>query len=121
MKYEIKGQIKGGKNNIVITRTGRRFPKASWAKWRDEAVKQILAQKPLTFDIITSKVKATVLYVRGDERRRDMPATIDAIWHTLERAGIVKDDCLITELIWIDGGLSRTDPKAIIQLDAIAI
>lgn len=119
MKYEIKGQIKGGKNHIIITRSGMRFPTASWKKWRDQAVKQLLSQKPSTFDVITSKVKATIMYVRGDERKRDMPATIDAIWYCLEKAGIVEDDCLITELIWIDGGLSRTDPKALIELSPV--
>lgn len=35
LQIVISGQILGGKNHIMITRTGHRYPVASWAKWRE--------------------------------------------------------------------------------------
>jgi len=34
-------------------------------------------------------------YVAEDRRRRDFPAICDALWHALERAGVVTDDTLL--------------------------
>lgn len=107
----IRGQIMGGKNNIVITRTGHRFPKASWAKWRDDAVSQVRQQLPSNFETITEPVYVNLVYVAGDKRRRDMPAIIDSIWHVLEKSGIVADDTLL----WVKHSLriySKEEPQA---------
>lgn len=101
LSITIRGQVKGGKNNIGITRNGRRFPKASWAKWRDDAARQVKAQwndwnyggfKRIPFTI---PLNVRLDYFAGDKRRRDMPAIIDAVWHVLEKAGVVADDTLL--------------------------
>ncbi len=74
----IKSQIRGGKNNITVTRTGRRFPNKEWAAWRDLAVASVKAQLPASFKTITVPVNVRLEYWAGDKRRRDMPAIIDA-------------------------------------------
>jgi Holliday junction resolvase RusA-like endonuclease len=91
----ITGQIRGGKNNINITRSGRRFPNPAWATWRDDAVMQVKAQIPFGFQTLTEPVNIRLDYYAGDRRRRDCPAVLDAVWHVLEKAGVVKDDMLL--------------------------
>lgn len=95
MRLIFTGQIRGGKNNMVVTRTGHRFPKPEWAKWRDLEVMNIRRQLPAGFKMIEIPTNISLSYVAGDKRRRDMPAIIDAIFHVLEKAGVVKDDTLL--------------------------
>lgn len=95
LRLVICGQIRGGKNNIIITRTGRRFPNRVWAKWRDEAVRGIKEQLPRFFKPISEPCRVRLTYVAQDMRRRDFPAICDAVWHVLEKAGVVADDTLL--------------------------
>jgi len=89
------GQVRGGKNNICITRTGRRFPNHEWAKWRDMQVAYVRQQLPEGFVPFAAPVSVRVSYVAGDKRRRDFPAICDAVWHVLEKAGVVTDDTFL--------------------------
>ena len=95
MTITIKGQIRGGKNNITVTRTGHRFPNKQWAAWRDEAVRQVRGQLPKGFATICDPIYVGLHYHAGDKRRRDMPAIIDSVWHVLEKSGVVADDTLL--------------------------
>jgi Holliday junction resolvase RusA-like endonuclease len=108
----IKGQVRGGKNNMGITRTGRHYPKPKFKEWRDDAVSQVLTHK---INMITEPCTAEISYFAGDCRRRDVPAILDALFHVLERAGVVKDDCLI-ENVYFEKHYDKEDPKAIIKL-----
>jgi Holliday junction resolvase RusA-like endonuclease len=101
------GQVRGGKNNMIVTRTGLHFPKPEWAKWRDAKVDEIKHQLPAGFKPYTVPVNMKFHYVAGDKRRRDMPAILDSIFHVLERAGVVKDD----SLIWVTESERGYDPK----------
>ena len=94
MKQQIRftGQIKGGKNNMLVLRNGMHIPKKPFKDWRDNAVIEVKAQKIPLHDVPCS---VDILYTAGDRRRRDVPAILDAIFHVLERAGVVKDDSLI--------------------------
>lgn len=110
----ISGQITGGKNNMIVTRSGRHFPKASWAKWRDDAVRSVKFQLPKSFKTITDPVNVRLTYVSGDNRRRDQPAILDAIWHVLEKAGVVSDDTLL----WVSEssrGYDKNNPRTEIE------
>lgn len=89
------GQIMGGKNNIIVTRTGHRFPNPKWAKWRDKMVASVKQQLPVEFRTIDVPTNIRLTYWAGDKRRRDMPAIVDAIFHVLEKAGVVEDDTLL--------------------------
>lgn len=91
----ISGQIRGGKNNMTVTRTGKHIPKAPWAAWRDEAVREVIGQLPATWQPICAPVAVTLEYVAQDRRRRDQPAILDSIFHVLEKAGVVTDDTFL--------------------------
>lgn len=95
LSITITGQVRGGKNNMIVTHTGLHFPKKSWAKWRDAAVAEVRAQLPKSWKPITAPVNVRLEYVSGDKRRRDMPAIVDAAWHVFEKAGVVTDDTLL--------------------------
>ena len=89
----LKGQVRGGKNNMGRTKTGKSYPKKLFADWRAEAIRQIRAQ--FHGEPIAVPVNVRIDYVAEDRRRRDFPAICDALWHALERAGVVKDDTLL--------------------------
>lgn len=91
----LMGQVRGGKNNMIVTRSGLRFPKKEWAKWRDAAVSEVRKQLPPGWAPIATPTLIEMSYVAGDKRRRDMPAIIDAVFHVLEKAGFVVDDTLL--------------------------
>jgi len=106
----ISGQIRGGKNNMIVTRNGRHIPKKEWAKWRDDAVTQVVNQMPLApffYEPIRIPTNIRVDYFAGDKRRRDMPAILDSVFHVLEKAGVVADDTLL----WVSES-SRSYDKA---------
>lgn len=92
----ILGQIRGGKNNMIVTRSGKHIPKKAWKLWRDAAVRHVQAAILFrNFEPISVPCEVEFHYVAGDHRRRDMPAIVDAVWHVLERAGVVTDDTLL--------------------------
>ena len=100
------GQIRGGKNNIQITRTGHRFPTRAWSKWLADTLPSIEAQRlnqhikePMLY-----KMDLRVEYYSEDNRRRDCTALLDAIFHVFEKAGIVKDDAQFKIIHWTDYG-----------------
>lgn len=95
MRIVLQGIVKGGKNNYIVTRQGKHIPKAGWAKWRDEKLSEVRAQLPANWVPIAVPVNMELNYVAGDKRRRDFPAICDAIYHVLERAGVVADDALL--------------------------
>ncbi len=110
----IEGQILGGKNNMIVTRTGHRFPKPAWAKWRNATVAAVKAQIPAGFKPYDAPVNARLTYVAGDRRRRDMPAIIDSIFHVLEKAGVVTDDTYV----WFtesSRNYDKSKPRAVID------
>lgn len=113
----ITGQIRGGKNNMIVTRTGMHFPKPEWAKWRDEAVVEIKRQLPPCFKPLDVPINMRLKYIAGDKRRRDMPAILDSIFHVLEKSGVVVDDTQI----WCNESTRSYDkehPMAIMYLTA---
>ena len=109
------GQIRGGKNNYIVTRTGMHIPRKEWAAWRDKAVSSVRAQLPATWVPIETPTAIRLTYVAGDKRRRDQPAVIDAIFHVLEKAGFCKDDTLL----WVSESTRSYDkeaPHAVIEI-----
>lgn len=106
MRLTIEGQIKSGKNHMQVTRTGRHFPLKSWAIWRDSVLAQIAVQKKEKMVDVPATI--TLQYWKSDNRRRDVPGMIDAIFHCLERAGIVKDDSLFINVDWTSMGISES-------------
>lgn len=95
MKLVFLGQVRGGKNAVKTTRTGRRYPSPLFAAWAAEQITNIRAQLPRGWQPRTTETRVRLHYVAGDRRRRDFPAICDGIWHVLERAGVVADDALL--------------------------
>ena len=91
----LKGQVRGGKNNMGRTKTGKSYPKKLFADWRAEAIRQIRAQLPSGWTPIAVPCNVRLEYVAEDRRRRDFPAICDALWHALERAEVCVDDTLL--------------------------
>ncbi len=108
MKFEInlhlEGQCTSGKNAVIVTRTGHRFPCKRFIDWRADAIAQIhpqleaqrasLERKGVIFPI-AFPVSVQIEYWAQDNRRRDAPGIIDALWHLIEKIGIVTDDVLL--------------------------
>jgi crossover junction endodeoxyribonuclease RusA len=114
----ISGQIRGGKNNMIVTRTGLHFPKPEWARWRDQAVAQIKRQLPPCLKPLDVRINMRLKYIAGDKRRRDMPAILDSIFHVLEKAGVVVDDTQI----WVTESSRSYDkekPMALMFLETV--
>ena len=122
IKLVIKGQIRGGKNNIGITRTGRHYPHPEFVRWREDVCRQITSQWPhLYYGKIKIEIPCivTISYWAGDKRRRDVPAMIDALWHVFERGAFVADDSLFKTVHWIDCGYDKTNPRVKIEIEEL--
>ena len=117
MRYHffIEGQIRGGKNNMKVTRFGRHYPNPVWAEWRDGVVqslkKQAKAQGRPVFERLNGILTIELNYWPGDLKRRDVPAILDSIFHCLEKAEIVEDDSMLKNVSFIDNGLNRKNPR----------
>ena len=82
MKIEltINSIIRGGKNNMLVSRSGHHYPNKAWASWRDMIVDHIRSMKIIS-NPIEVDCKLIVNYWSGDKRRRDLPAMIDSLYH----------------------------------------
>lgn len=104
MRYKLflPGITKSGKNGIQINpKTFAHYPKKSFVDWRNAMSKAIALQKDtLPAAPITEEVHVSIWYSKGDNVRRDMPGIMDAIWHVLERSGILADDTQVKTLTW---------------------
>jgi Holliday junction resolvase RusA-like endonuclease len=118
----IKGQVRGGKNNMLVLRNGMHIPSKKFKEWRDDALEQVGAHKIMVKNhyskknpMITVPCMHEIEYFAGDHRRRDIPAILDAVYHVLERAGVVKDDCLLKDLNFRQH-YDKENPRVIIKL-----
>lgn len=112
--FHIPGQIPSGKNAVITTRTGHRFPQKRFVAWREHALKFLkIANKASYLDhTIKDPVDIVIKYTASDKRRRDVPGMIDAIWHVLEKALVVSDDTHLGSykkmVIWKNEGIDKT-------------
>lgn len=113
----LRGQMQSGKNRVLITRTGHRYPTKRFADWRDKMVAEIRRQNGGQF-FFQTPTKAMVIYVPGDKRRRDVPGMLDSLFHCLERSGVVKDDALLQNIAWSTFDVDRKDPRLTIQIQS---
>jgi len=114
--YTIKGQVRGGKNSMVVTRTGKHYPRRPFTQYRDAAYWQILEQRiPGTPRIEDNRWLWTFDYTPADRRRHDAPAILDAVFHVLEKALVVSDDSFIKKIIFVEHEPDRENPRIEIQ------
>ena len=96
-----------------ITRTGHRYPKKDWAVWRDGVLYQL---RNIKFDLIDEPCIITVNYYASDKRRKDVPGMLDALYHCLERSGMVRDDVLLRNVHWLYG-YDKDNPRVEISIE----
>ena len=110
----LAGKMQSGKNRILTTRKGRRYPTGKFKVWR--AV--MLSQLPRVERPFVGRVALTVTYTPGDRIRRDLPGILDALLHVLERGGIVQDDAQVKRLFWEEHPVNRKVPGCVMTVTA---
>lgn len=116
MTFTLSGQLQSGKNRVLITRTGHRYPPKRFQVWRDAMVKQIRQQCDGFPQPITHEVKLIVDYTPGDQRTRDIAGMLDALGHLLERSGLLESDGLIRGCTWEEFPMDRQRPQSVVTL-----
>lgn len=115
--FTLWGQIPSGKNAVLITRTGHRYPAKRFVKWRTEAMRQL----PPVAGPFLGPLHLIVDYVKGDLRRRDLPGMTDAILHLIEKAGYVLDDAQVVQQTWTPFPIDRKHPRCTITLSPLTL
>lgn len=93
--FKISGETPSKKNSrIVNTKTGRTFPNKRFGQWHELALVEINRQKlKLNLnDPLNNPLKATLIFIHGDKRRRDSDNGTSSILDLLNDAGILEDD-----------------------------
>lgn len=106
MTLLLKGQCQSGKNRILTTRTGHRYPPKRFASWRNEWAQQLQGQFQ---EQIAWPVEISVDYTPSDLRTRDIDGMLSALQSVLVYAGVLKDDGLVRGIgYWHEHPLDRT-------------
>lgn len=79
-QLKVSGQCPSGKNAVIVTRAGHRFPSARFVEWRQQAMNEVFPQlKHLGVVLpITHPVDVLIEYTPKDRIRRDAPGIIDS-------------------------------------------
>ena len=104
-----------------------KYPNKTFANWRASAYTQILEQSwgsgaheaVHRSTIFIVPVRLTVEYWPGDERTRDVSGQLDALFHLLVYAKVLKDDGLVHDVIWKRQGLNRKCPKVVMTVEVV--
>ena len=115
LRFTLPGTTPSGKNAVLITRTGQRYPAPRFKKWRD-SVMPILQPLASPGPLLSNNLSIEVLYWPGDLRRRDVPGMVDALFHVIEKAGIVRDDAQLKHVHFWTQELDRTNPRVEVSL-----
>jgi Holliday junction resolvase RusA-like endonuclease len=114
----INGQVRGGKNNMGVTKTGIHYPLKAFSEWSKAVILSLREQKH--FPTITDRILDwTFFYTPEDKRRRDVPAILDSVFHCLERAEIISDDSIIKILQFITLPPSKENAGMIITIKEV--
>lgn len=111
MTFSITGQMTSGKNSIVVTRSGLRFPSKRFKAWRDAVVPELEIQRgKCTLFPVSTPVSLECEYTPGDRRTRDVPGMLDALLHVIVKAGLLVDDGLVWAVTWRRAEMNRERP-----------
>ena len=122
IEFTIHGIPRGGKNNMGVTRTGIHYPKPLFREWRDRVIhdlKLTMSESKDSCVYFDCPMLMRVFYWHGDNRRRDVPAMLDGLFHCFERAGLIKDDSLIKQIEWFPYGYDKTNPRIEIKIEEL--
>jgi Holliday junction resolvase RusA-like endonuclease len=110
MTFTLAGQIPSGKNAVIVTRSGMRFPAKRFKAWREQALEQLAPQLPANVKPIGTTVTLECEYTPGDRRTRDVPGMLDALLHVIVKAGLLVDDGLVWAVTWKRNEMDRQKP-----------
>ena len=114
MTLVLNGQCQSGKNRILITRTGHRYPPQRFVTWRNEWSRQLQGQ---FHETIVWPVEISVDYTPSDLRTRDIDGMLSALQSVLVYAGVLKDDGLVRGIgYWREHPLDRKAPMVKVEL-----
>lgn len=116
-EFILRGQCPSGKNAVMITRSGHRYPGKRFVAWRESA--KFMVPK-LQIGPLAEPLMITIRYYPGDLRRRDAPGMLDALFHLFEYTGLVADDKFFQEIDWKQMGLDRGNPRCEIIISLIS-
>lgn len=115
MTFRLSGQIPSGKNAVVVTRTGLRFPAKRFKLWREEVMKQLSPQvSAYAQEVACLPLESTITleceYTPGDARVRDVDGMLGALLHVIVKAGLLVDDGLVWAVTWKRNEMDRQKP-----------
>jgi Holliday junction resolvase RusA-like endonuclease len=116
LEIHLKSQVRGGKNNMKMTRTGKHYPDPKFVEWRNRMFAQIKEQWPAVVTIKDKSHKWYFEYTPEDNKRRDIPAILDAVFHVLERSFIVSDDSIIKNIEFTELPIDNLNSGILIQV-----
>lgn len=114
--FTIPMQLQSGKNRVLITRTGHRYPPKRFQAWRDDVMRCL----PPIAGPYVGPLHLIVDYVPGDRRKRDVPGMLDALLHVLERGKCMLDDAQVKQVTWTPFPIDRQHPRCTVTLSPIA-
>lgn len=117
----IRGQVPSGKNAQGLAFRGGRvqkYPRDIFKNWRESFAFQARFQTKVR--LLETPLKASIVYRQKDFIRRDIPGQLDALWHGLAYAKILKDDYWIRVLGGVSETLDRVNPGVIITIESTA-
>lgn len=111
MTFSIVGQMTSGKNSVVVTRSGMRFPSKRFKAWRDDVLPQLEIQRgQCAWFPLQTPITLECEYTPGDRRVRDVPGMLDALLHVIVKAGLLTDDGLVWAVTWRRNEMDRQRP-----------
>ena len=118
----LTGQLPSGKNQVQLSfKNGKvhKYPNKTFTNWRSFACLQILDQRDYRLPPLLVPVHLTVEYWHGDARTRDVSGQLDALFHLLVYAKVLKDDGLVHEVTWRRQAINRKFPKVVLTIEVI--
>ena len=119
--FTLYGQLCSGKNQIQMAwknGTMRKYPNKTFTNWRATAHTDILSQGGLPSPLAVP-VRLECVYTPGDLRTRDISGQLDAVFHLLVYAKVLKDDGLVHEVHWTRVPMNRKAPQITLTITEV--
>ena len=124
MTFRLDLQLKSGKNRVLTTRTGHRYPPKEFTAWRTACLAQLAGQRAHyrrhgTCWPLVDPIRLRCEYTPGDKRLRDVDGMLGAVLHVLVKAGLLVDDGQVYEVEWRRKAVNREQPGLLFHLEVL--
>lgn len=124
MTFRLTGQMPSGKNQVQLALVkGRlmKFPNKRFKAWRQECLVQLHPQCRWegAYLPLETTIRLRCEYTPGDARVRDVSGLLDALFHVMVQAKILKDDGLVHEVEWKRLEINREHPGITFHVEAL--